>query len=76
MSPVRMGRATVPTVSAAELGTRTTELSMALVSGADELDPSDVELARRAVDKAVERSNISGEHTVVALAGATGSGKS
>lgn len=76
MSPVRMGRATVPTVSAAELGTRTTELSMALLSGADELDPSDADLARRAVDKAVERSNISGEHTVVALAGATGSGKS
>ncbi|MBC9822929.1 GTPase [Terrabacter sp. MAHUQ-38] len=76
MSPARRGRATVPTVSAAELGTRTTELSLALVSGADELDPSDVELSRRAVDKAVERSNISGEHTVVALAGATGSGKS
>ncbi|WP_028785637.1 GTPase [Terracoccus sp. 273MFTsu3.1] len=76
MSPIRMGRARVATVSAAELGTRTTELSMALVSGADELDPSGVELARRVVDRAVERSGIAGDHTVVALAGATGSGKS
>ena len=76
MSPIRMGRATVRAVSAAELGTRTTELSMALVSGADELDPSGVAVARRVVDKAVERSGIGGDHTVVALAGATGSGKS
>ena len=76
MSPIRMGRAKVKTVSAAELGTRTTELSMALVSGADELDPTDVDVARRVVDRAVERSSISGDHTVVALAGATGSGKS
>lgn len=76
MSPIRMGRARVATVSAAELGTRTTELSMALVSGADELDPSGVEVARRVVDRAVERSGIAGDHTVVALAGATGSGKS
>ena len=76
MSPVRAGRATVKAVSAAELGTRTTELSMALVSGADELDPTQVQAARRVVDKAVERLGIAGEHTVVALAGATGSGKS
>ncbi|MHA3837982.1 GTPase [Terrabacter sp. AAH1] len=76
MSPIRMGRASVKAVSAAELGTRTTELSMALVSGADELDPTHVQGARRVVDKAVERLGIAGEHTVVALAGATGSGKS
>ncbi|NUS40592.1 MAG: ABC transporter [Terrabacter sp.] len=76
MSPIRMGRATVKAVSAAELGTRTTELSMALVSGADELDPAEVQGARRVVDKAAERLGIAGEHTVVALAGATGSGKS
>ena len=76
MSPIRMGRASVKAVSAAELGTRTTELSMALVTGADELDPTHVDAARRVVDKAVERLGIAGEHTVVALAGATGSGKS
>lgn len=76
MSPIRMGSATVRTVSAAELGTRTTELSLALVSGGDELDPAVAALARRVVDKSAERSGLGGDHTVVALAGATGSGKS
>ena len=76
MSPVRMGSATVKAVSAADLGARTTELSLALVSGATELEPAGVAVARRVIDKAVERSGISGDHTVVALAGATGSGKS
>jgi GTP-binding protein EngB required for normal cell division len=71
-----MGRAKVARVSAAELADRTTALSMALLSGADELDPSAVESARRVVDKAYERTNLAGDHTVVALAGATGSGKS
>jgi len=76
MSPIRMGRAKVARVTEAELGTRTTALSLALLAGADELDPTVVEQARRVVDKAVERSSIAGDHTVVALAGATGSGKS
>jgi GTP-binding protein EngB required for normal cell division len=71
-----MGRAKVQQVTAAEIGTRTTALSMALVAGADELDPAAVAMARRVVDKAVGRSGIAGDHTVVALAGATGSGKS
>lgn len=49
---------------------------MALLAGAEELDPAQVQRARRVVDKAWERTNLAGEHTVVALAGATGSGKS
>ncbi|WP_344064893.1 GTPase [Terrabacter lapilli] len=76
MSPIRMGSAKLETVSAAELGARTTELSLALLSGSGELDPDGVVRARRVVDKAEERSRLSGDHTVVALAGATGSGKS
>ncbi|MEW1955150.1 GTPase [Terrabacter sp. NPDC080008] len=76
MSPIRPGRATVTATSAAELGARTTELSLALVAGADELDPAAVALARRVVDKTAERSGLGGDHTIVALAGATGSGKS
>ncbi|MER7073931.1 GTPase [Terrabacter sp. NPDC000476] len=76
MSPIRMGSATVRTVSAAELGTRTAELEAALGSGAGELDPAAVDRARRVVTKAAERSGLAGDHTVVALAGATGSGKS
>ncbi|HET8988571.1 MAG TPA: GTPase [Humibacillus sp.] len=76
MSPLKMGRAKVPTVSAAEVGERTSALSMALLAGAAELEPQAVDRARRVVDKAVERGGIVGDHTVVALAGATGSGKS
>lgn len=76
MSPIRMGSAKLEAVSAAELGARTTELSLALLSGSAELDPDGVRRARRVVDKAEERSRLSGDHTVVALAGATGSGKS
>ena len=45
MSPIRMGSATLRAVSAAELGTLTTELSLARLSGADELDPAAVALA-------------------------------
>ncbi|HKX65795.1 MAG TPA: GTPase [Intrasporangium sp.] len=76
MSPITMGRAKVKGVGAAELGNRTTALSLALFSGADELDSTAVEQARRVLDHAQERSAIAGDHTVVALAGATGSGKS
>ncbi|MBB2986962.1 GTPase [Terracoccus luteus] len=76
MSPIRMGRAKVATVSTADVARRSAALSLALVRGADELDPASVELARRVVDKAARRTTIAGDHTVVALAGATGSGKS
>ena len=76
MSPIRMGRATVSAVSTEELAARTSALSLAVHTGSDELDPEVVASARRAVDKAEERMTIAGDHTVVALAGATGSGKS
>ncbi|MDV3220834.1 dynamin family protein [Intrasporangium sp.] len=76
MSPIRKGKAKVRAVTAAELGDRTTSLSLALVSGAEDLDAAVVEQARRVLDRAHERSAIAGDHTVVALAGATGSGKS
>ncbi len=76
MSPLRMGRAKVKAVQASEVGERTSALSMALLTGAAELEPLAVDRARRVVDKAVERGGITGDHTVVALAGATGSGKS
>jgi GTP-binding protein EngB required for normal cell division len=76
MSPLTRGRAKVKQASSAEVGERTSALSMALLTGAAELEPATVDRARRAVDKAVERGGIAGDHTVVALAGATGSGKS
>jgi GTP-binding protein EngB required for normal cell division len=40
------------------------------------VDPAVADRARRVADRAGERLRLSGEHTVVALAGATGSGKS
>ena len=76
MSPIRMGKAKVKGAGVAELGDRTTALSLALFAGAEELDGAAVERARRVLDRAQERSKIAGDHTVVALAGATGSGKS
>lgn len=76
MSPIRMGKAKVKGAGVAELGDRTTALSLALFAGAEELDGAAVEQARRVLDRAQERSKIAGDHTVVALAGATGSGKS
>ncbi|HET7799601.1 MAG TPA: GTPase, partial [Humibacillus xanthopallidus] len=76
MSPITKGRAKVKPASSAEVGERTSALSMALLTGAAELEPAMVDRARRAVDKAGERGGIAGDHTVVALAGATGSGKS
>lgn len=76
MSKVRAGSAKVRTISTDELLSRTTALSLALVSGGDELDQDAADDARRVIDKVEERTTIAGDHTVVALAGATGSGKS
>ncbi|EWT06458.1 ABC transporter, partial [Intrasporangium chromatireducens Q5-1] len=76
MSPVRPGTAQVTAISTDELLSRTTALGLGLVSGGDELDRDAVEAARRVIDKVEERTTIAGDHTVVALAGATGSGKS
>ncbi|MEP7332316.1 MAG: GTPase [Terracoccus sp.] len=72
----RAGRKRAPDLSLSDLARRTEALSMALLSGGGELDPVGSDLARRVVDKAWERTHIAGDHTVVALAGATGSGKS
>lgn len=63
-------------VSASGLARRLTALDRALALCADRLDEADVEAARTVCLRAGERLRLSGEHTVVALAGATGSGKS
>lgn len=76
MSPLRMGSAQVPVVTAAELADRAAALSEACAEGARELEPAVVDQAVNLVDKVRERTSIAGGHTVVALAGATGSGKS
>lgn len=48
----------------------------AVVVGRDYLDPEAVSRAESAVEHVQARLGVSGDHTVVALAGATGSGKS
>ncbi|HMT89415.1 MAG TPA: 50S ribosome-binding GTPase [Dermatophilaceae bacterium] len=63
-------------VAAVELTEQASALAMAIDSGGRELDPSQVDLAVNVVEKVRERTSIAGGHTVVALAGATGSGKS
>jgi GTP-binding protein EngB required for normal cell division len=76
MSPVRAGRLRGAGISSDELAGRTAALAAALASGGDELDVARAERARAVVEKVGERTTLSGDHTVVALAGATGSGKS
>jgi GTP-binding protein EngB required for normal cell division len=76
MSPVKMGSRQVKSVSAEELTTRSRALEQAMTSGGSQLDAAAVTTARAVVDKIVARTSKAGNHTVVALAGATGSGKS
>ena len=76
MSPIRPGRAKVTGVSVDELATRSTALADALEAGGAQLAPQPVAAARAVTTKVEERLGLSGGHTVVALAGATGSGKS
>ena len=76
MSPLTMGRGKVKGMSAEALVARSTALGGALESGGAQLDPAKVLDAEAVIDKVTARTAISGNHTVVALAGATGSGKS
>ncbi len=59
-----------------DLGARATSLEAALDSGGHRLEPGAARSARTVLAKIGERQRLSGDHTVVALAGATGSGKS
>ncbi|QAY62189.1 GTP-binding protein HSR1 [Xylanimonas allomyrinae] len=59
-----------------DLAGRTAALETAIREAAGRLDGTLVDDARRVVERARERGGLSAEHTVVALAGATGSGKS
>ena len=69
---MRIGRrAKAPDVLA-----RAAALGEAIEAGGDHMPASAVEQARVVVDRIEERLGLSGDHTVVALVGATGSGKS
>ncbi len=76
MSPLRRGAATVPVPSAEDLATAGSELEAAVESGGTQLPSAAAARARAVTDKMRARTSQPGAHTVVALAGATGSGKS
>ena len=76
MSPLRMGARRVAPVSVEDVRGRGAALAEALDAGSRELDPALCARARQVVARVGERTSIAGAHTVVALAGATGSGKS
>jgi GTP-binding protein EngB required for normal cell division len=59
-----------------DLATRTAALDEAASAGQGRLDPDLVAAARAVVERTRERGGLSADHTVAALAGATGSGKS
>jgi GTPase Era involved in 16S rRNA processing len=59
-----------------EVTARAAELTAALEVGAPWLDPALVERAIAATERSVQRLQLGAGHTVVALVGATGSGKS
>ncbi|WP_375002634.1 GTPase [Aeromicrobium sp. CTD01-1L150] len=60
----------------AEVSDRLDGLTEAIDAADERLDDSLLEAARSLQERASERLQLSGEHTIVALAGATGSGKS
>ena len=60
----------------AEVAARLAALDAALESGGDELDPAAVTRARETIGRTTQRLHLGADHTVVALVGATGSGKS
>ena len=76
MSPLRLGRAGVDAPAGDRLPAAAEALSAALAAGADELSHPQADRGRAVLAKADRRLSITGGHTVVALAGATGSGKS
>jgi predicted GTPase len=63
-------------VSAEGLSAAAAALAAAVAAGGEQLPVAERERADAVVAKVVERTTLIGDHTVVALAGATGSGKS
>ncbi|HEY0357928.1 MAG TPA: GTPase, partial [Mycobacteriales bacterium] len=60
----------------AEVGARLDALDQVISAAEGRVDPTRLDAARELGARAGERMRLSGQHTVVALAGATGSGKS
>jgi GTP-binding protein EngB required for normal cell division len=76
MSPVMMGSKQVKGIAAEELASRSQALTDALEEGSGQLDAEQRAAGHEVIEKVRARTSLRGGHTVVALAGATGSGKS
>lgn len=76
MSPVMMGSKQVSGLTAEELAGRSQSLTDALEEGDGQLDAGERAAGLEVIEKVRARTALRGGHTVVALAGATGSGKS
>lgn len=76
MSPLKMGSRQVKALTAEKLAAKAQSLETALDAGGDELDRRQTMAGAEIVAKVQARTALRGGHTVVALAGATGSGKS
>jgi len=76
MSPLRMGRARGGVVSPEQLAATAAALGAAVEAGGAELPRGERSRAGAVVAKVEQRTALVGGRTVVALAGATGSGKS
>jgi GTP-binding protein EngB required for normal cell division len=76
MSPLKMGSRQVKAMTAEDLAARSGSLRAALEASGAELDPEQTAGASDIIRKVESRTSLVGGHTVVALAGATGSGKS
>lgn len=76
MSPLKMGSRQVKALTAEKLAAKAQSLEAALDAGGDELDRRQTMAGAEVVAKVQARTALRGGHTVVALAGATGSGKS
>lgn len=76
MSPLLMGRRRVAAPDTQTVAGQARAVRAAIEAGGDQLDRGEVVRAALTIEKVEQRSALAGDHTVVALAGATGSGKS
>ena len=76
MSPLLKGRAKIAVATQEIVRAQAEALDAALAAGGDQLDADGVAAARQIIAKVGQRNALAGDHTVIALAGATGSGKS
>jgi GTP-binding protein EngB required for normal cell division len=70
------GRAKVAAATEEIVRAQAEALDAALAAGGDHLDAAQVAAGRQIIAKVGQRNGLAGDHTVIALAGATGSGKS